>query len=433
MNLPFLSLMVATSESLHNPKRLLASFLVLLVLRRHARACTYDHMMLTWPWLFQEPFCLVIKCTTHAEHESSVEELHLERSFFEILKTMKLNIEDTDACTQLQQAFWSNPARGGMTLSGKLLVSLAMGFFGSRLFLTTLTEQMQTTLLGSKSAVARAIASVVCECEHPSLLFSASFNPARIHKSKLLKCKDILTAQRQTMKMWKDFQKICSQHFALRRSRRHVASSLGRKFGSFTGKNLYQILSRASLEKFLGEPGKVPYTETGPGARTCINWLEGWPKTWNVLATGQAHADVYSELCVKWMTKWQCLCRDVLGADGGAGAERLQCTLKFFDRLDTNPEHPCFLPEELQGHVTFFLTQDVTAFQFHLCELSKIIHWIQHESVVHERGYWERQFHQKYVKALRRWPNIYDASICLCTQSPQLQRYHAFFTQLISA
>ena len=108
------------------------------------------------------------------------------------------------------------------------------------------------------------------------------------------------------------------------------------------------------------------YSEAGPGARSCLNQLEGNCKTWNATVNNQPCADYYSGLSVKYWKVWRSIGRELLSE----------------------------LPESLHHHVQFFLSPefDEVCFQFMLCELSKIINFITAGTLIYLRTYWNTAF-----------------------------------------
>jgi hypothetical protein len=104
-----------------------------------------------------------------------------------------------------------------------------------------------------------------------------------------------------------------------------VQSNLGRRLGAFRAKNLYQVLRLSGLK---GIPGlargrrssagineartRIPYSETGPGSRSFVNVLAGWPKVMNISRPGSSWALFYSFALHKLHLCWRRQCKNLL-------------------------------------------------------------------------------------------------------------------------
>ena len=112
------------------PKTLLKQFLLVYILRRHSAYMAYESMAAKWPDLFEHfPICISTCEGANADprfETVTVDVLH-------VLSTMKINIEDSDFCSQLQDQIWDN-IRGHTGLFVEQLVTLSITYFGSRYF-----------------------------------------------------------------------------------------------------------------------------------------------------------------------------------------------------------------------------------------------------------------------------------------------------------
>ena len=123
-----------------------------------------------------------------------------------------------------------------------------MAFFGSRLFLEKLLAVSSSL---SRANFQRHLETLISD--YGWRLFSASYNPNRIRlKQSLRSSSDSRTA----LKLWNRFRRKHNRTLISAKerrgrcfTRRHVASKIGRQFGNFTGKNLYQILRKVAYLK----------------------------------------------------------------------------------------------------------------------------------------------------------------------------------------
>ena len=249
-----------------------------------------------------------------------------------------------------------------------------MTFFGSRIFLRKLlkfhrlAEQKKGhgRLRGAATSnFEEFLRRILRECPCPSDVFSASFQSSRVRRNAVRKAPKRKRLKR-VFGLWRAFFKRAgaspSSLLAPGRSRRDLQLDLAGRMGTFTGKNCYQILKKfyRSRQAFTRSPNRTRrFTLCGPGARAALNLLQGWPKSWNDRRKDEETHHVYSETLLHWQHEFNKVCKSVIDE----------------------------LPQELRAHVDCFLAFDETDFQFFMCELSKILNWIEDGNVIYSRGY----------------------------------------------
>ena len=161
-----------TSWSLLEPKALLKQFMLVYILRRHCPHMPYELMARKWPALFEHfPICISACSGAHAEprfETVTVDVLH-------VLTTMKINIEDSDVCSRLQDQIFERIA-GCSGAFVEQLVTLSITYFGSRFFHRTLynfcskaRRPAEPEIYNSRNQ-SRASASIspkTCSCTYP--------------------------------------------------------------------------------------------------------------------------------------------------------------------------------------------------------------------------------------------------------------------------
>jgi hypothetical protein len=290
-----------------------------------------------------------------------------EAPIMQLLRTLKINLEDTDHCTGMAQQIFkllrAAVARAKESTQWSLLqvACLAIAFFGSRAFLTTLMQECQIQAPKDRCQFMRLVRRVVYQHQSKAWrLFTTSFNPNRINCFAVRRKRfDACAAHR----LWRHFAKKGTLKINMRGDRRAAFSAVGRAFGAFTGKNYWQLLRLAWPSHSIFNPTPEVYTETGPGARAACNALHGLPRCFCIYTAGQTAADAYNVMLRKLLEAWRNVCRDALRSD------------------------EYLYPDELLHHVHYFLNMDEVHFQFILCELSKIIAFLDNSSVTYTRGY----------------------------------------------
>ena len=359
---------MARTKLLQRPAEVLEQLIWLLIVRKLYERCgSYEAIYEQWPFLFGT-FALLFQCITHTDRKNIVEWHPCQCSFWDILTKMKINVEDSDYCTEAARQIFLTlqsvvPTRT-YTRICHLFIQLIV-FFGSRRCLRDLYQFIvnQGDALKFKGLIPK-IMRFIRNLESPHEWVTRAFNPNRIRRRCIRKktkggaCAARLFAKFIARSAWSK----CGLRKARHRSKRHVASVLGRRLGNFVGKNFFQLCKLAKPSLFVcSRPRRADmYTETGPGSRSALNQLEGFPKTLNQYANNQKVADMYNALLLKWKKVWQKACKVV---------EKM-------------------LPEELQPLARWLHDLDEGGFQFVLCELSKIICFIDNEGVIYTRDYW---------------------------------------------
>lgn len=111
------------------PKGLLRSMMLLMALRCHYSAASYDEMAAMWPKLFGT-FAVDLKITQHDAWRSTITHRRVQKPLLAILKTMKINAESYDACTRLQNSILALVSEASPFQIQKIVA--AMCFFASR-------------------------------------------------------------------------------------------------------------------------------------------------------------------------------------------------------------------------------------------------------------------------------------------------------------
>ena len=347
-----------------NATELTDCLLRLLVLRRHSQRETYAVMKDRHPEMFAD-FRYQTKSIRYTEYGAVTETCVHQSPMLHLLENMKINMEDMDHCTIMQRQIFDAMGRRA-SVQSRWTMALAMTFFGSRLFLRKVLVLCQRRLV--KSQALSLLNGIIRKSVRPSRLFTKSFNPNRIRANQVHKAR---RPRQLVMKLWQKmrltlpkirFQDVDGEKF----SKRHVFSTLGRKFGPFVGKNLFQILAigfgRNRQMKCFRDSTSSPngrYTETGPGARSALNRLEGNPKSFMIYVNHQVAADMYNRQLLVQLRKFKKV------------AKRMR------------------VPLEMQCHLSFFSAIGETAYQFILCELSKICNYIETGAAYYTRNYWK--------------------------------------------
>lgn len=314
-------------------------------------------------------FCVHLEETIYSECSSVTRTIVYTMSIFDLLSRMKINMESHDACTLLHLSIFeklrqSVSRKQYHRIAAKVVAAIV--FFGSASFMTNLEKEVAQLTANTFNI---RLKHIIASTERSWRVFTNSFNPNRIRRNRVLKAKrEGLNFSLLPFRMWKAW--IAKKHMSALKltvgravfSRRMVASRLGRTFGSFSCKNALQILRRAypTARCFKKAIYRDMYSETGPGCRASINMLMGLPKTWNIYKTGQQAADVYNVHLMQILKMWRKIVRE------------------------------CFdcLPSDLQLHAEYFLNCEEVDVQFLLCELSKIIAFLEFQNEKYTRGYW---------------------------------------------
>jgi hypothetical protein len=352
-----------------NAPDVLSHFLLLLALRRFCAVAkiSYSDAAARWPTCFAKRLSFHWQVSRFDPTGVVVSQVVSEMSFWDLLCNMKINIEDLDWSTVRRAEIFAQMRR--IRAAAAWQVSLAMWFFGSRAFLDALYAKALVRKLTAKSldVVLRGIVHSVT----PWRLFCRSFTVSKLVGNRVKRLPERRAAP-TTMKLWRRFLRkhgyeqnkdLDSKNL----SRRFVLSSLGRRMGAFSGKCFFQIWRASGVRRKCFVPTtSSPYTECGPGARSFLNVLQGLPRRFCVLKTGQDAADVYNQWLLQWMKQWR-----VAGArwQGDADLEFLADDLRSL----TAPEF------------------DEVRFQFVLCELSKAERYVDGSSVIYERSHHERE------------------------------------------
>lgn len=208
----------------------------------------------------------------------------------------------------------------------------------------------------------------------PSRLFTGSFCPNRIRRNEIRKISNLQMRKRETYRNWKRWsqqrQRLDPGIVAdVAASRRAVMIELASKLGPFSGKNCFQ------LGRKFAQPASMQarfhlnrnncclrdrFSLCGPGARSMLNLLEGWPADHALTDNDVATHEVYNTLLLQWHRRWKSICKQL--------ASQL-----------TGP---------LQEQALFYSRDvDEVGFQFLLCELSKKVKYTETGNIIYERGY----------------------------------------------
>ncbi len=331
-----------------------------MILRRHSHVMTYDAMEHAYPDVCGGFF------TLHWGTDSCSFATVQEAPIMQLLRMLKINLEDTDHCTLMAEQIFEllraavNHSRATTRSSLLQIACLAIAFFGSRLFLATLLQECQTHAPKDRRQFMRLVHQVVYQHQSNAWrFFTTSFNPNRINCFAVKRKRFGACAAHR---LWRSFSKkgTLLEKINMKGSRRASFSAIGRALGAFTGKNYWQLLRLASHHSIFN-PTPDAYTETGPGARTACNVLHGLPKCFCIYSAGQNAADAYNMMLCKLLKVWQSVCREALLS--------------------------VVYPDEMLHHIHFFLNIDEVQFQFLLCELSKIMNFLDNGCVTYTRGY----------------------------------------------
>lgn len=93
-----------------------------------------------------------------------------------------------------------------------------------------------------------------------------------------------------------------------------------------------------------------------------MNMLDGRPKLLNVYSNTQESADFFNGRIIYWLKYWRRVCKAA----------------------------QAWVPEAFANHLATLADITEVELQFFLCELSKIVKYLQEGSKTYERGYWER-------------------------------------------
>ena len=358
-----------------NAPDVLSHFLLLLALRRFCSVAniSYSDAAARWPSCFAKRLSFRWRVSQFEPTGVVVSEVVSELPFSELLCKMKVNIEDLDWSTVRRAQIFERLRR--MSTATAWEVSLAMWFFGSRTFLNALYEKT-----GELKVTSRSLGPVIRDIVYsvaPWRLFCRSYTVSKLVGNRVRRTPKRRSAP-TTLKLWRRFLRMHGHaaNTALHcqsLSRRFVLSALGRGMGAFSGKCFFQIWRQAAGSQRIQRKcfqavvsRDEQYTECGPGARSCLNTLQGLPRTFCLLQAGQRAADTYNQWLVQWMQEWR------------AARERW-----------TGDADLAFLSDELR----FFTADkfDEVQFQFVLCELSKAERYIDGGSVIYQRLHHQRE------------------------------------------
>lgn len=353
---------------LQRPAEVLEQLVWLLIVRKLYERCgSYEAVYDRWPFLFGT-FSLLFQCVKHTERNNIVSWRLLESTFWDILTGMKINIEESDHCTLAAKDIFKTlealvPARLYLRLCHSFIQVII--FFGSRRCLQDLQQFILDEGASLRPQGLRLkITNLIKNLDSPHEWVTRSFNPNRIRRRYIRKAK---RAGNRAARAFSKFRvksgwQVCSLRHARHRTKRYVASLFGRTLGNFVGKNFFQLckLAKPALFTRTRERAADLYSETGPGARSALNQLEGFSKTLHQYTNTQDVANSYNVLLLKWRKVWRKACKAV---------EKV-------------------LPDELKPLAASLHDYDEGQFQFVLCELSKVICFIDTGCVIYTRDYW---------------------------------------------
>jgi hypothetical protein len=356
---------LSSMEQLLHPKRALMMFLHLMVLRRHCHLQTYDSMEShdELKQFCSSSFHVTWATTNGGKYTHSM-------PIMTILRSMKLNLEETDTCSVMAASVFAALRAQHSNVSNerplhRLLqhACLAILFFGSRCFLKRLLDALKDTVAVSSADFGKVLRDLVRRHKpSPHRLFTTSFNPNRIRFFQVRRSKCRLTCMK---KLWNSFARHKTKPLNLKSERRKLFCQLGRSMGAFTAKNYWQLLCKALPTSPVFKTGTrqrtcaSAYTETGPGARTALNALNGVPRAFAINAPGQLAADAFNVFLVRWWKEWRNLCKEAL-------------------------KH---VPDCLHQHLAYFANVNEVGFQFLLCEFSKVLNYVASEHIHYGRDF----------------------------------------------
>ena len=332
---------------------------------------SYQAMQEQFPRLFKEQFEITYEEVWHNKWGHEVSQASFAMPMLELLTKMKINCEEFDVCTVLWRQIVQ--AVAGKHYFGRLnllwLLAMCFTYFGSRELLTSLRDLAQEH--GPELRRSQVLHRIrqLCREGCPSRLFTGSFCPNRIRRNKARKKKK--GNARDVLKSWDRWRGLKKRlHpgllFSPKISRRAFMIQLAGKFGPFSGKNFYQCIRVAFPNKrccgsfvYRRALKRDRFSLCGPGARVALNMLAGWPKGYSLGDNDPCTHEVFNGELIRWMGKWRKLVKATL------------------------PK----LPKPLQQHAEALLSQDETAFQFHMCELGKKANYAETRNRIYERGY----------------------------------------------
>ena len=344
----------------NGPDVLRALLLLMLFRRVYEDGVDYETMAARYPALAVQTFAVHFSQLSHTIDGSIHRTLVYQVPTMTLLMQMKVNLEQHDFCTRLQrQLLRSVNCNDDL----RWMLVLSMVFFGSRMFLTALQSACDSGVDN------KVVVRLIRRSEQPARLFTPSFNPNRIRRNQIRKMQNASHQRLATEHLWKKFLTKARSHLNLDVSRRYLSWQLSSRMGSFSGKNCFQLcrLAWPSAPVFARQLPNNKFTLTGPGARSAINQFRGWPQTWNLYRRDSATADVYNQQLILLREQFKSICAEILARGSYMGV---------------------VVPPELAVHIKYFASgfYDEVRFQFLLCELSKILNYIQTGNRTYRRG-----------------------------------------------
>jgi hypothetical protein len=189
-----------------NPSSVLNQMLRLMIIRRHYSTSgdSYETMYQLWPEWFPD-FVLEYNVSAYEWNSNSSCRQECRMNILDLLRSMKLNCEDQDACSLLSADIFAElKAQARFRTYQRMAhrAALAMVHFGSRRFLQALGMQVRE----HGKVTTKLIHRIIMEDPQPELLYTTSFNPNRIRRSEISR-KPSLKAKRYIMKKkWSKLQ-----------------------------------------------------------------------------------------------------------------------------------------------------------------------------------------------------------------------------------
>ena len=315
--------------------------------------------------------CFTLDVTDEDDNTGASSDVYtLQQLNGDLVTTMKLNYEATDRCTEIavRQACQFDSRRD------RQLYLIAAVTFGSHRFYECF-DKCYASFGGHPTLDIVMERLVRSERYSSEELFSRAFNPCRIWFNEARKSG---SPRKIVMKHWLKQKRKLDGCFRIRsdtehcRSKQAVQQQLGRTFGHFLGKNYFSFwrrvernLPKATPALFWPDcPESQRFTLTGPGARTALNLLMGWPHLDDKCTAKVGHAVRYNTALLQFFKVFRTR------------------TMKRFAA-----EFPDIW-EEVSGHF-HKKNFDEHDFQFLLCELSKIIRFVQTGNKTYLRSYWK--------------------------------------------
>ena len=357
-----------------NPTELLRSLLILMVLRRHNTMAkvSYEDMQVEYPQFADEILQVTYRVRESANvplRERAFVTLAFGMGICTLLSTMTINLEELDVCSLLRVEVAKNIAEQKHCYNFNFVWDLALAIttFGSRQFNAGLHNLSMCRVLTPKLFLKWVRHLIVKSGPRPWHIFTGSYCPNRIRRNQLKKCRP-RRRRLVAIQLWKLFRARAGDGSILKEnlSKRALQERMAERMGPFTAKNCFRTLGRLlpNRSQYRGTVLRSHrYSLTGPGARTALNLLQGWAKSYSVKSKGGPEVSaVYSDLLLDWHQRWHEICKDFLEV----------------------------CPPSLRHHVLYFVDYeqfDELGFQFLLCELSKIVNFVETENVSYTRGY----------------------------------------------